>query len=297
MSPIAWAAILLITLPIGLLLFQTLAADTGTRKLVRQNLIEGTAPVKAKKAKTPNENLNEIARKLAPKSYVGWLNKLLNRAGRPAEMPLQRLLVVKPLLALTVFLVGFLFLSRDPGKLGLLMLIGATVLAYFAPDILLDSRAKSRQEEITLELPNTLDQMLISVEAGLGFESAMGRAASSGKGPLAVELKRTMQDIQMGRNRAESYLALVERTQVKDLKSFVRAVIQADKYGIAIGRVLRTQADELRTKRRQRAEEKAMKVPVKILFPLIFTILPVLFIVMLSPAIVGIVNLFSKGGL
>jgi len=297
MSPIALAAILLITLPIGLLLFQALAADTGIRKTVRQNLIAGPVPAKSQKAKTPNENLNEIAGRLAPKSYVAWLNKLLNRAGRPAEMPLQRLLVIKPLLALATFLVGFLFFSKDPAKLGLLLLIAATVLAYFTPDVLLDSRAKSRQEEITLELPNTLDQMLIAVEAGLGFESAMSRAASTGKGPLALELKRTMQDIQMGRNRAESYLALVERTQVKDLKSFVRAVIQADKYGIAIGKVLRTQADELRTKRRQRAEEKAMKVPVKILFPLIFTILPVLFIVMLSPAIVGIVNLFGKGGL
>jgi tight adherence protein C len=297
MSPTALAAILLITLPVGLLLFQTLAADTGTRKLVRQNLLAGPAPAKSKKVKTPNENLNEIARRLAPKSYVGWLNQLLNRAGRPAEMPLQRLLVIKPLLALTVFLIGFLFFSKDPGKLGLLLMIGATVLAYFTPDVLLDSRAKTRQEAITLELPNTLDQMLIAVEAGLGFESAMGRAASTGKGPLALELKRTMQDIQMGRNRAESYWALVERTQVKDLKSFVRAVVQADKYGIAIGKVLRTQADELRTKRRQRAEEKAMKVPVKILFPLIFTILPVLFIVMLSPAIVGIVNLFTSGGL
>ncbi len=297
MTPTAWAAVLLITLPIGLLLLQVLAADTGTRKLVRQNLLTGPAPSKSKNSKTPNENLNAIARRLAPRSYVGWLTQLLNRAGRPAELPLQRLLVIKPLIALTVFLLGFLFLSRDPDKVGVLMLVGATVLGYFTPDVLLDSRAKSRQEEITLELPNTLDQMLIAVEAGLGFESAMARAASTGKGPLAQELKRTMQDMQMGRNRAEAYWALVERTQVKDLKSFVRAVIQADKYGIAIGKVLRTQADELRTKRRQRAEEKAMKVPVKILFPLIFTILPVLFIVMLSPAVVGIIALFSDGGL
>ena len=295
MSPIAIAAILFITLPLSLLLFQALAIDTGTRKLVRQNLLAGPTPEKAKKARTPNENLNELGRRLAPKSYAAWLQKLLNRAGRPAGMPLQRLLVVKPLLAVAVVFIGLLFIGGNFSKTSVLALLAVVLLAYFAPDIMLDSRGKERQEEISLELPNTLDQMLIAVEAGLGFESAMAKAASTGKGPLALELNRTLQDIQMGRNRAESYLALVERTELKDLKTFVRAIIQADKYGISISRVLRTQADELRTKRRQRAEEKAMKIPVKILFPLIFTILPVLFIVILSPAIIGVVKMFSGG--
>ncbi|WP_269938209.1 type II secretion system F family protein [Arthrobacter sp. HY1533] len=295
MSPIALLAVLLITLPLSFLLFSTLAADTGTRKQIRQNLVEGPSAIKAKSAKTSNERMNELGRKLAPKSYIAWLLRLLSRAGRPAGMPLERLLVIKPLLALSIFLMGLLIVVRAPGKLGFVLLIVATVLAYFVPDVLLDSRAKDRQENITMELPNTLDQMLIAVQAGLGFESAMARAASTGKGPLAHELGRTLQDIQMGRNRAESYLALVERTDVKDLKTFVRAIIQADKYGISISKVLRTQADELRIKRRQRAEEKAMKIPVKILFPLIFTILPVLFIVILSPAVIGIVKMFSGG--
>jgi len=295
MSPIAIAAALLIMLPLSLLLFQALATDTGTRKVVRQNLIAGPRPAKSKKARTSNENLNDLGRKLAPKSYVVRLQRLLNRAGRPAGMPLQRLLILKPILAVSTFFIGVLLLTGRFSKLGLLILAGAVILAYFIPDVLLDSRGKDRQEEITLELPNTLDQMLIAVEAGLGFESAMSKAAITGKGPLALELRRTLQDIQMGRNRADAYLALVERTEVKDLKSFVRAIVQADKYGIAISRVLRTQADELRTKRRQRAEEKAMKIPVKILFPLIFTILPVLFIVVLSPAIIGVVKMFSGG--
>lgn len=295
MSPVAILAVLLITIPLSLLLFSTLAADTGTRRLIRQNLLNGPPSGKAKSEQTNNERLNELGRKLAPKSYVAWLLRLLNRAGRPTGMPLERLLVVKPLLALSVFMMGLVVAVRATGKTGFLLLLAATVLAYFVPDLLLDSRAKKRQEDITLELPNTLDQMLIAVQAGLGFESAMSRAASTGKGPLAHELGRTLQDIQMGRNRAESYLALVERTDVKDLKTFVRAVIQADKYGISISGVLITQADELRTKRRQRAEEKAMKIPVKILFPLIFTILPVLFIVILSPAVVGIMSMFSGG--
>ncbi|ALV44525.1 secretion system protein [Arthrobacter alpinus] len=295
MSPLAIAAVLLITLPLSLLLFQAVATDTGTRKLVKQNLLVGPIPEKTKKAKTPNENLYSLGYRLAPKSYAAWLQKLLNRAGRPAGMPLPRLLVVKPLLAVAVFLLGVLFISGRVSTTGVLLLAAAVILAYFIPDVILDSRGKDRQEEITMELPNTLDQMLISVQAGLGFESAMAKAATTGKGPLTLELNRTLQDIQMGRPRAESYMALVERTQVADLKSFVRAIIQADKYGISISRVLKTQADELRTKRRQRAEEKAMKIPVTILFPLIFTILPVLFIVILSPAIISVVKMFSGG--
>ena len=296
MSPIAIAGLLLIILPASLLLYRVIAADSGTRKLVRQNLIHGPIPTSTKKSQAPTQDLEEFVKRLAPKSYSNWLKKLLNRAGRPVGLPIQRLLVLKPLLALTVFFVGFLAIMSNSSRNVILLTVLATVLAYFTPDILLDSRAKDRKSEIDLALPNTLDQVLISVQAGLGFESAMTKAAISGKGPLSEELRRTLQDIQMGRNRAESYLDLADRTDVKDLRSFVRAIIQADKYGISIANVLRTQADELRIKRRQRAEEKAMKLPVKILFPLIFTILPVLFIVILSPLVLDIGKMFGGGG-
>jgi tight adherence protein C len=144
-----------------------------------------------------------------------------------------------------------------------------------------------------MELPNTLDQMLISVEAGLGFEAAMARAGQNGTGALAQELVRTLQDIQVGRPRQEAYAALAARSSVQDLRSFVRAVVQADKYGIGIAKVLRMQAKQSRIKRRQRAEEKAMKLPVKVLFPLLLCIFPVLFIVILGPAAINIIKAFS----
>jgi tight adherence protein C len=189
--------------------------------------------------------------------------------------------------------------------LGLLVFLGApsagrfvialviVAVAYFIPDILLRNRAQKRREEIRLELPNALDQMLISVQAGLGFETAMGRAAENGRGPLADELIRTLQDIQVGRSRKEAYLALSERVDVPDVRTFIRAVVQADTYGIAIAGVLKTQAKDMRIKRRQRAEEHAMKMPVKMLFPLIFFILPTLFIVLLGPAVLQIMAVFS----
>jgi tight adherence protein C len=180
---------------------------------------------------------------------------------------------------------------------GLIKLVGIFVvlLGYFIPDLMLYSKGQERQKKIQLELANTMDQMLISVEAGLGFEGAMARAGENGKGPLAEELVRTLQDMQVGRSRRESYLALAQRTNIPELRSFVQAVIQADTYGIAISRVLKVQAKVMRVKRRQRAEEKAMKLPVSILFPLLFFIFPVLFIAILGPAVINTITTLSGG--
>lgn len=173
------------------------------------------------------------------------------------------------------------------------MWVFATVVVYFLPELLLNSQGQKRNEKIQLELADTLDQMTIAVEAGLGFDSAMARAAQNGNGPLAAELARTLQDIQVGRSRRQAFEALTARTTVVDLRRFVRAVVQADAYGISIADVLRTQADEMRLKRRQRAEEKAQKLPVKVLAPLMLCILPVLFIVVMGPAVMSMVAAFS----
>ena len=139
----------------------------------------------------------------------------------------------------------------------------------------------------------SVDQMTIAVEAGLGFEAAMQRAAKNGKGPLAEEFIRTLQDIQMGQSRRIAYLDLAARTKAPNLRRFLRAVIQADEYGVAIAEVLRTQASEMRLKRRQSAEEKAMKVPVKVLFPLMTCILPTIFIVILGPAVINMMEVLG----
>ncbi len=174
-----------------------------------------------------------------------------------------------------------------------LLAVVVTGVAYYVPELLLKSRGQERQQAIGLELADTLDQMTIAVEAGLGFESAMARAGRNGKGPLAEELVRTLQDIAVGQPRRDAYLALADRTGVTDLRRFIRAVVQADAYGVSIADVLRTQAQEMRLKRRQRAEEKAMQIPVKVIFPLILCILPTLFIVLLGPAVLDIISVFS----
>lgn len=230
---------------------------------------------------------------VVPKGYLGMIERQILLAGHPAGWTVDKILLAKPVLAVPLALLAYLWISLDPIPLRIGIGIFVVVLAFFVPELLIWSRALERQEKMQLALPDTLDQMTISVEAGLGFEAAMAKAGTNGAGPLAEELIRTLQDMSIGRSRKDAYEALAARTTSVDLRRFTRSVIQADTYGIAIADVLRVQAGEMRLKRRQRAEEKAMKVPVKVLFPLVFCILPVLFIVLLTPAAISIFEAFT----
>jgi len=285
-------SVLLVSAPVGYLVWSLLSVDRSSQRAVRTMLALGTDTAGQTEQKQ-SKLLERIGYRLTPPGYVRKLDKLLSLAGRPASLPLGRVLAAKPLLGLLGALLGFYISSSGPTPIIKLVGVFVVLLGYFIPDLLLYSKGQERQKIMQLELANTLDQMLISVEAGLGFEGAMARAGENGKGPLAEELVRTLQDMQVGRSRRESYLALSERTNIPELRSFVQAVVQADTYGIAISRVLRIQAKVMRVKRRQRAEEKAMKLPVTILFPLLFFIFPVLFIAILGPAIINAIETFS----
>ncbi len=293
MTAVILVSVLLVCVPIAGLTWFLLTTDKQGRTATVEILNRGvmlTGPA----AQPQRSALESIGRSLTPPAYVAVLDRLLALAGRPATMPLGRVLGSKLAIGLTGLILG-IYLSAV-GSTAIMKLAGLFILflGYFIPDLLLYSKGLERQKIIQLELANTLDQMLISVEAGLGFEGAMARAGANGKGPLAEELVRTLQDMQVGRSRRESYLALAERTNLPELRSFVQAIVQADTYGIAISRVLRVQAKVMRVKRRQRAEEKAMKLPVMILFPLLFFIFPVLFIAILGPAVINAVVTFSN---
>ncbi|GAB2710587.1 type II secretion system F family protein [Arthrobacter bambusae] len=286
-----YAAMLAIVAPVSWMVWLAFTGDRAGIRNIRTNL--GVRTAVAAQSSNLGDRLTSISRQLAPGGYVAWLDKQLAGAGRPKDWPLGRILMIKPLLALGGGVLGMLLFLGDPSAGRFLLGIAIMVLAYFVPDLLIRSNAQKRREAIRLELPNSLDQMLISVQAGLGFEAAMARAAERGKGPLADEFIRTLQDIQVGRSRKDAYLDMSQRVDVPDVRSFIRAVVQADAYGIAIAKVLKAQAQEMRTKRRQRAEEYAMKIPVKILFPLIFCIFPTLFIILLGPAVMNIIAAFS----
>ncbi|WP_411373902.1 type II secretion system F family protein [Arthrobacter sp. MPF02] len=289
MSAMAWLLIALIIIPVSALAWALIVVDRGGLAAVRSNL----GRVRAVKAATPVAGvgrLHKLGARLTPTGYAGWLDELLAKAGRPTRLPLERVLIAKPALALIAGLISVLLATKSPTGLLLLITVALPVVAYFVPDIIIHSRAAERQKVIEVELANTLDQMLISVEAGLGFEAALARSARNGTGPLAEELGRTLQDLQVGRTRKEAYLALAQRSDVPDLRNFVRAVVQADAYGIPLAGVLHTQAKQMRLKRRQRAEEKAMKLPIKVLFPLMFCILPALFLVIMGPAVINVMD-------
>ncbi|MBT2532088.1 type II secretion system F family protein [Arthrobacter sp. ISL-48] len=292
MNPFVLSSLLLVCVPIGYLAWSALSVDRKARTATLEILNRGGRPVEVVD-KRQTGLLDSIGYRLTPPAYVRKLDKLLSLAGRPGGWPLGRILAAKPVLGLVGASLGLLIATSSPQPILKLAGIFVLFLGYFIPDLLLYSKGLERQKVIQLELANTLDQMLISVEAGLGFEGAMARAGANGRGPLAEELVRTLQDMHVGRSRRESYLALAQRTNLPELRSFVQAIVQADTYGIAISRVLRVQAKVMRVKRRQRAEEKAMKLPVMILFPLLFFIFPVLFIAILGPAVIHAVASFS----
>jgi tight adherence protein C len=229
----------------------------------------------------------------APRGYVAWLERQIIYAGRTGHWTVGRIFLTKAILiAVGVALVILAILSRT-GPVVIGLSVAFLVLLIIGPEVIVYSRADDRQKAMQLALPDTLDQMTIAVEAGLGFDAAMAKAATNGIGPLAEELVRTLQDMSIGRSRRDAYRSLEARTKIDDLRRFIRAIVQADTYGIAVADVLRVQASEMRVKRRQRAEAQAMKVPIKIVFPLVFCILPVLFIVLLTPAVLGIIDAFT----
>jgi tight adherence protein C len=283
-----------VALALTLVAYALTARPDAARERVQTNLQRGMRRSGPQDDGQRRGGLVGLAQRLTPAGNVRRLDLLLARAGRPAGWPLERVLVTKLLLtAVVAGLMALVLLGGFSGRI-LLFAVAVVALAWFVPDLLLISRGQKRREEIQKALPDTLDQMTIAVEAGLGFEAAMSHVARNSRGALAEELIRTLQDIQVGQPRREAYRALADRSPEPDLRRFLRAVIQAEQHGVSVARVLSTQAREMRVKRRQRAEEKAMKIPVKVVFPLILTILPVLIIVVIGPGVINIIDAFAN---
>lgn len=223
------------------------------------------------------------------------IQRKIEIAGTPAGWTPDRVAAGK-LLCFIAALILSMILSFMMG-LTLLPTLGFVVLAslagFMAPNLYLYQLGYNRTLELEREIADAIDLLTISVEAGLGFDAALAHVARSTEGPLAGEFARALQEMQLGRSRSEALRSMADRTNVADLRTFVSAMVQADAFGIAIGQVLRVQSSEIRTKKRQRAEEQAQKVAVKILVPLIFCILPCLFIAVLGPAAITIMNSFS----
>ena len=240
--------------------------------------------------------LGGLARRLTPPEMSARYARKLMLAGSPARWDAEKFAAIK-VMGLVVGIPLGLWISGSIESRPLsLMFFGLVVaIGFFGPDAILDGRIRRRQEEISRALPDTLDLLTISVEAGLGFDAALNHVIHNVDGPLSLEISRSIHEMQLGVSRADALRNLAERSDVDELKGFVLSMVQADIFGISISRVLRVQASELRTKRRQKAEEKAMQIPVKILFPLIFCVVPSLFVVIIGPGAIRIYeNFISK---
>jgi tight adherence protein C len=232
----------------------------------------------------------KVARRFTPAGAIDRLSHDLEAAGSPAGWDGERILALKVLGSGAAVLFG---LATVPvlGASAIKAIFWTaimTIIAYYLPEWILRSRVERRQAAIRRALPDALDLLSITVEAGLGFDAAVSRVARQAGGPLGEELHRMLQEMQIGRPRADALRDLGDRSTLPELKSFVLAMVQADIFGISIGKVLHVQAAELRMRRRQTAEEKAQKIPVKITFPLIACIFPALFVVILGPAVLTV---------
>jgi tight adherence protein C len=219
----------------------------------------------------------------APKEIKVKYETIINNAGSPKNVTFTRVIAIQMLFSL--LLGGLLFVITSQGKkTNLLLPLLGMVFGFMIPLSLIKTQADQRKKNIKRKLPDLLDLLYVSVEAGLSFDMALKKTADKMPGPLSEEINKTLEEMSRGRNRQDALRGMVGRTGVEDLSYFVTSVIQTEQLGSNIANMLRVQSTTMRQKRRQRAEEAAQKVPVKMLFPLVFFIFPSLFIVVLGPA-------------
>lgn len=234
------------------------------------------------------KRLTNSLEKRLPNKILITLEKEVVAAGLSHSISFREVLVAYFLIMCAAIVLGiilFVFFSVP-----IFFIMGLLIAAFLVPRLWLTNKVKKRKDDIEKELPEFLDLLTVSVEAGLGFESSLKRIADEGKGPLSVEIKRVISEISMGKSRKDALIDLKNRIEHADLTSFVNSMVQAEQLGTSISNVLKVESREFRRKRRQRAEEQAMKAPIKLLIPLVFFIFPTIFVILLGPAVLRIMD-------
>ena len=239
------------------------------------------------------ERLARWTLKLHPKTTIEGTSTRLLAAGLGRTISPTAFLAFKSGLSIAGVFLGVLFGGAAAGAGGVLFCsVAFAGLGFIAPDFFVSAKARSRKDRIRAELPDALDLMAVSVEAGMGFDGAISKLTDHMEGPLADEFALTLNEIRIGEARPDALKKLADRTDTPELNSFVRSIIQADQLGISLGRILRVQATDSRLKRQAAAEEKAMKAPIKMLFPTVLFIFPAMFLVILGPAFLNLSKIF-----
>jgi tight adherence protein C len=237
--------------------------------------------------------LGSLGRTLTAGGSVARLQRHLDYAGNPTAWPVERVVAAKGIGLVVGGVVGLLVGLFLGGLAAIVLsLLGGVVLGFFGPDIMIYNVGAKRQDELRSSLPDVLDTLTISVEAGQGFDAALAQVSRNGRGPITGEVARVLQEMRIGKARTDALRSLSARTTVPELKGFAAAIVQASDLGVPVGQVLREQSRDMRLKRRQHAEELAQKVPIKILFPTMFCLFPALFIVVIGPGVLNMMKNF-----
>jgi tight adherence protein C len=241
--------------------------------------------------------LTRIATRLPGAASPQEIRKRLSAAGLESKLSPQTFLALKSGLTGGMVLFGIVLAATGivPSLLGVMVGLGGAAIAFIAPDYYVGMKTRRRREDINIALPDILDLLTVSVEAGLGFDAAVMKITEKMRGPLLEELKNLTHEMRMGESRQQALKNLGDRLDLPAMVSFTRSIIQADQLGISLARVLRVQANDIRNKRQMAAEEKAMKAPIKMLFPTVLFIFPAMFIVILGPAMMTLLKMFSGG--
>ena len=230
-----------------------------------------------------------LAARLTPANYGRSLQQKLDRAGNPRDWAPERVLGLKGIGLIVGLVLGLIVGAKHGAGVLFFPIIGGAA-GFFLPDVWIRNLGEHRQQDLVLGLPDAIDMMTVCVEAGLGFDAAVSRVALNLDGPIASEFARVLQEMQFGKSRIEALRSMADRTDVPEIRTFVSSMVQSSELGISVGTVLREQAREMRVRRRQRAEELAQKLPVKILFPLLTCMLPAMFVVVVGPAGLQIIH-------
>jgi tight adherence protein C len=298
---VVWVSALAVASSIPVLVWALASGERASSAAVRRNLGIGSGDLRRARLDRPLPErvllplLERAARTggaLLPAGRLHALERLLALAGVTGRWTAEQVMGAKVVLGAVLAFGGVLAVLPRPTLLGLVSAMLVVTVGFLLPDVVLRRLAAGRQRQMERDLPDVLDQLTISVEAGLGFEAALQRVVQSTPGPLCEEFGRMLQDVQVGTRRAVALENIIDRTDAPDLRHVVTSLIQSERLGVPLARTLRSQSKEMRLKRRMKAEETANKVAVKLLFPVVFCLFPALFIVILGPAAMRISESF-----
>lgn len=242
------------------------------------------------------DSISRMVLKVTPREFVAAFEKKVVMSGNPFSMSVKDWINLQVLIILGLPLMTAAIGYYVRAEIRNIIFVSAIEigLGLILPNLVLSKKTTDRQRQITNSLPDVIDLLTVSVEAGLGFDGALSKVIDKMPGPLASELENCLQEMKVGKQKREALKDMADRIGVQDLTTFVGSIIQADQLGVSIGNVLRIQSEQMRQKRRQRAQEKAMKAPVKMLIPMVLFIFPTIFAVLMGPIVIRVIDTLMK---